>query len=119
MFEDSVRDLLGFNARTLYREYNLSPNPVDIISFDNFFIEFDIAKGMIFQGKRSGIIMNFTMSASPGYKFIDRFDGGVQWYMTECRDFISSICFKIKNENIQLVSFNGENGTFRLSLEKN
>ena len=37
MFDDSKRDLLGFNARTLYEKYNLSPNPVDILSFDNFF----------------------------------------------------------------------------------
>ena len=68
MFDDSIRDLLGFNARTLYEEYNLSPNPVDIISFNNIFIETDIAKGMIFKGKRSGIIVNFTRQVSPGYK---------------------------------------------------
>ena len=53
MFDDSIRDLLGFNARTLYEEFNLSPNPVDIISFNNIFIETDIPKGMIFKGKRS------------------------------------------------------------------
>ena len=51
MFDDSIRDLLGFNARTLYEEYNLSPNPVDIISFNIIFIETDIARGMIFKGK--------------------------------------------------------------------
>ena len=44
MFDDSIRDLLGFNARTLYEEYNLSPNPVDITSFSKIFIEADIAK---------------------------------------------------------------------------
>ena len=86
MFDDSIRDLLGFNARTLYEEYNLSPNPVDIISFNNIFIETDIAKGMIFKGKRSGTIMNFTMQVSPGYKFINRFEGGVQRYMMESKD---------------------------------
>ena len=64
MFNDSIRDLLGFNARTLYEEYNLSPDPVDIISFDKILIETDIARGMIFKGKRSGILMNFTMSVS-------------------------------------------------------
>ena len=30
MFADSIRELLGFNARRLNEEYNLSPNPVDI-----------------------------------------------------------------------------------------
>ena len=98
MFDDSIRDLLGFNARTLYEEYNLSPNPVDIISFNNSFIETDIAKGMIFKGKRSGIIKNFTMSVSPEYKYVCRFNGGMQWYMMESKDVISSISFKSKKK---------------------
>ena len=68
MFDDSIRDLLGFNARTLYEEYTLSNNPVDILSFYNIFIECNIARGMIFKGKRSGIIHNFTMDVDPGYK---------------------------------------------------
>ena len=68
MFDDSIRDLLGFNARTLYEEHTLSNNPVDILSFDNIFIECIIAQGMIFKGKRSGIIHNFTMDVDPGYK---------------------------------------------------
>ena len=53
MFDDRIKDLLGFHAITLYEEYNLSPNPLVIISFKNIFIETDIAKGMIFKGKRS------------------------------------------------------------------
>ena len=44
MFDDSLKDLLGFNATTLYEDYTKSSNPVDIISFDNIFIETDIAK---------------------------------------------------------------------------
>ena len=39
MFDDSIRDLLGFNARTLYEEYTLSSNPVDVLSFDSIFLE--------------------------------------------------------------------------------
>ena len=75
MFDDSIRDLLGFNARTLYEEYTLSNNPVDFLSFDNIFIECNIAQGMIFKGKRSGIIHNFTMDVDPGYKYIEKFRG--------------------------------------------
>ena len=66
-------ELLEFNKTTIYEEYNLSPNPVDILSFDNFFIETDIAKGMIFKGKRTGIIHNFTMDVDPGYKYSEKF----------------------------------------------
>ena len=71
VFEDSIGNLLGFNETILWEEYNLSRNPVDILSFDNIFIECNIAKGMIFKGKRSGIIHNFTMDVDPGYKYIE------------------------------------------------
>ena len=118
MFDDSIRDLLGFNARTLYEEYNLSPNPVDIISFNSIFTETDIVKGMIFKGKRSGILMNFTMSVSPGYKYVCWFEEGIQWYMMESKDVISSISFKLKNEKNELVSFNGQSISFTLSSKE-
>ena len=73
---------------------------------------------MIFEGKRSGIIFNFTMDVNPGYKYVHKFRGGVQWYMTESKDIISSICFKLKNENKEPVSFNGQSVTFRLSIKE-
>ena len=116
--DDSIGSLLGFNKGTIYDEYNLSDNPVDILSFDNIFIETNIAQGMIFKGKRSGIIFNFTMDVNPGYKYIQKFHGGTQWYMMESKDIISSICFKLKNENGNLVSFNGQNVNFRLSIKE-
>ena len=116
--DDSIRDLLGFNRTTIFEEYNLSPNPVNFLSFDNIFLECNIAQGMIFRGKRSGVIHSFTMDVDPGYKNIKKFPGGVQWYMMEPKDIISSICFKLKNENNQLVSFNGQSFTFRLSIKE-
>ena len=117
MFDDSIRDLLGFDAWTLYEEYTPSNNPVDILSFNNIFIEADIAKGT-FKGRRSGIIIIFTMTVSPGYKYFCRFEVGVQWYMMESKDIISSISFKLKNENGELVSFNGQSISFRLSINE-
>ena len=116
--DDSIRDLLGFNKTTKYEKYNLSPNPVDIISFDNIFIETNIAQGMIFKQKRTGLIHKFTMTVIPGYKYVERFAGGVAWYMLHTNDFISSINFKLKNENNELVSFNGQSITFRFSIKE-
>ena len=83
MFDDSIRDLFGFNSRTIYEEYNISPNPVDILSFDNISLECDIAQGMIFRGKRSGNIQNFTMDVDPGYEYMEIFRGNIQWHMME------------------------------------
>ena len=115
---DSIGELLGFNKITIYEEYNISPNPVDIISFDNISIECDIARGMIYRGKQSNIIHNWTMTVNLGYKYVERFFGGVTWYMMESKDNISSICFKLINKNNQLVSFNGQSVTFRLSIKE-
>ena len=95
--DDSIRDLLGFNKTSIYEKYNLSPNPVDIISFDNIFTESNIAQGMIFKGKRSGVVHNFTMTANPGYKYVERFAGGISWYAMNNIDVISSFIFRIKN----------------------
>ena len=47
VFDDSIRNLLGFHETLFNKKYNLSPKPVDILSFDSFFLECDIAKGMI------------------------------------------------------------------------
>ena len=70
VYKDSIRDLLGFDSIAMYEKYNLSQNPVDFLSFDNIFLETDIVQGMIFKGKRSGIIHNFTMDVNPGFKYI-------------------------------------------------
>ena len=96
VFEDSTGKLLGFHETILYKNYNQSKNPVDILSYDNIFIRTNIAQGLIFRGKRSGIIHYFTTDVDPGYKYIEKFIGGVQWYMMESKDFISSNNFKLK-----------------------
>ena len=118
MFDDSIESFLGFNARILYEEYNLSTNPVDILSFDNSLSKSDIAHGMIFKGRKSNILHTFSMDVVPGYKSIDKLRGEIQWYLMESKDIISNICFKSKNKNNQLVSFNGQSSTFRLLIRE-
>ena len=116
--DDSIRDLLGFKKTSKYDEYILSPNPVDILSFDNNFLECDIAQGMIFKGRKSNIIHNWSMDVNLGFRYIEKFRGGVQWYMMESKDVISSFCFNLKNENGNSVSVNGQSITFRLSIKE-
>ena len=117
VYDDSIGNFLGFNETILWEEYNLSPKIVDIISFDKIFIETVIARGMIFKGERTGIIHKFTMDVDPGYIYVEEFRGGAQWYMVESKDIVSSFTFKLKNENRNIVSFNGQSVTFRLSIK--
>ena len=58
------------------------------------------------------------MDVSPGYKYIEKFRGGVLYYMMESKDIISSISFNLKNENNELVSLNGQSISFRLSVKE-
>ena len=118
MFDDSLRNLLGFNETILSKKYNLSRNPVDISSSDNIFLECDIAHGVIFKGRRSGKIHNWTMTVDLGYKYDEKFAGGATWYTMESKAFISSICSISKNEHRKLVYFNGQSLKFRLSMTK-
>ena len=94
VFNDSIRNLLRLNETILYKEYNMSPDPVEILSLDKFFIDKDIAEGTIFKCKRSGVIHNFSINVDPGYKYIEKIRGGIQWYMMETKDFVSSISLK-------------------------
>ena len=74
---------------------------------------------MTFRSKRSGIVHEFAIHVDPGYKYIQKFPGGVQYYTMGSKDVISSLCFKLKNENSQLVSSKGQSITFRYSIQKN
>ena len=73
---------------------------------------------MIFRGKWSENIDTFTMDVDPGYKYNEKIRGGIERYLMESKDFVSSICFKIKNENNNIVSFKGQSIIFRLSIKE-
>ena len=73
---------------------------------------------MILKGRKSNIIHTWTMTVDPGFKYVEKVSGGITWYMMQSKDIISSICFKLKNENNELVSFNGQSITFRLSIKE-
>ena len=58
------------------------------------------------------------MTVDPGYKYVEKFAGVIIWYMMESNDVILTFSFKLKNENNQLVSFNGQSISFRLSIKE-
>ena len=58
------------------------------------------------------------MTAARGFKYIERFSWGIQWYMLETKDTFSKISSEFKNENGDLVSSNGESISFRFSVEE-
>ena len=59
---------------------------------------------MIFKANPTRKIHNFTINVAPGFKYIEWFPGGTQWYMMKTKDFISNINFKLKTETDVLIS---------------
>ena len=51
---------------------------------------------MIFKGRGSPINLNFIMDNDLADKYLEKLRGGVQWYMMQSKDIISSICFKFE-----------------------
>ena len=58
------------------------------------------------------------MDVDPGDRYKKKYRGVVQWYKMETKDLISNISFQLKNEDRNLVSFNGQAITFRLSVKE-
>ena len=58
------------------------------------------------------------MNVKTGFKYIEKTRGGIQWYMLESKNFISSINFKLKNENSKIESFIGQSITLRFSIKE-
>ena len=73
VFKDSIKSFLWFNETILYKEYKLSPVPVDVLSSDKIVFETNIAQGLILKRKRCGIIYIWTMTVDPGYNYVQRF----------------------------------------------
>ena len=57
------------------------------------------------------------MNVGPVYKDIEQFLGNFQWYNMQSKYIVSTMCFKFKNENNELVTFNGQSITVRLSIK--
>ena len=68
--DDSMRNILRFKPVTIHDEHP-SDFTFDIFSFDNFFLETDVAQVMILKGNRTGIVHSFLMNFHPGYKCIE------------------------------------------------
>ena len=58
------------------------------------------------------------MIVDPGCKYVTKLARGISWYTMDPKDFMSTINFKLQNENNKLVLLNGQNVTFRLSINE-
>ena len=65
----------------MHEGYTSSGESFDTLSISNIFVQTDIAQGMIFRGKRRGMILKWTVTVGQCYHYVEVFKGCIQWYM--------------------------------------
>ena len=68
---NSLRTVLGFNAKVYAEGYNKSENIVNIMSVSSLRVTNDLISGSYNNGEMSNIIYSFFPNAAPGYKIIE------------------------------------------------
>ena len=58
------------------------------------------------------------MTVNPPYKYVEKFAGGMNWYLMERKDFVSIKNFELKNESDELLLDNEQSIIFRLSIRE-
>ena len=67
---NSIGNILGFNKTIVDKNYNESPNPINIINVNSILIHCDLVQSSYYNGKPSNIIYSFPINSDPGYRMI-------------------------------------------------
>jgi hypothetical protein len=103
----TIRNRLGFNSQILSTGDNIAANIVQITNISSINIECSICTGSYINGKLGSVLYTFPSYTVPvGYKIIERITFPV-YLKVELKN-ISSIRFRIIDENGNLINFNGE-----------
>ena len=74
--------------------------------------------GKVLKGKVPGTVNTFTMGVDRGYKYVEKFQRCVNWFMMCSKDSLSENNFILRNETGELVSFSGQSMPFRILIGK-
>ena len=114
---NSLASLFGFVPQILTGSYNTSEDKVNIISFNNVFIYCDIVRGSYLNGIRTHILHSFSLNVSPGFRFVDKFYGGISYKgIINSKEQITLIKFYVRDDNGKALDFQGEELTFKVKI---
>ena len=99
MHKDTLRNLTGLVQ--LYYMKNTTHQMNMLIHFQLIIFSAKLnIHGIIFEGKRSGEVHNFTTIVSPVHKNIEKFRGGIPWFMIDTKHFTSKINFRREKRKV-------------------
>jgi len=113
---NSIRTVLGFNARVYKSGYHESENIVNILSVSCLIITSDIIGSSHINGATENIIFATFPSSAPGYKIIEA--RRVLIYIPITLQTLSSMETKLQDQNGKLINLRGEELSIRFHIRE-
>ena len=113
---DSLRTVLGFEAKTYKKGIHISENLVNILRVNSVFVHTDIIEGSYHQGRMQPIIYSFFPDVSPGEKIIQVQENLVYAHVTT--DTIYRMTTWLTDQDSKKLDLRGETLTIRFHLRE-
>ena len=113
---NSLRTVLGFNAKIYAEGYNESENIVNIMSVSSLRVTNDLISGSYNNGIRGNIIYSFFPNATPGYKIIESPVNPI--YLPITLNTISRMETKLVDQDGALINLRGEDLSIRFHIKQ-
>ena len=114
---NSIRTVLGFNAKSYGSGYHESENIVNILSVNTILVEASCINGSFVNGVKKPIIYSFFPNAPPGYKIIETPINLV--YLPVCSiDSLSDLKVTLTDQDGNILNLRGENVTIRFHMRE-
>ena len=114
--DNSLRDLLGFEGKTLSAGLHEGKNQVDITNIHSILIKCSLVSSSYLNGKTSDIIYTFSPNKPPGSLLSIQPNQLIYARISRTSE-ISAITMKVTNQDNELIDFNGERTTFFIQLK--
>ena len=114
--ENSLRTVLGFNAKIYKKGRHASENIVNILRTNSVFVHTDIIEGSYHQGRIEPIIYSFFPDVSPGEKIIQIQENLVFAHVTT--DTIYRMTTWLTDQDNKKLDLRGETLTVRFVLQE-
>jgi len=116
MAASTIRNLLGFNARTLADYTNEGDNTVNILTVNSILVTCNLIGGSYIDGVALPIIYSFFPDVSPGEKIIESPRNLIYLPITSTGS-IAQIQMQLLDQNGEIIDLRGETITIRLHIK--
>src|SRR5271156_2332119 len=110
--QNSLANLLGFNATVIRSGINISPSIANIININSIYVNCDIIKGSYSNGSYSPVLFNFFPTVGPGYKIVQVPENIV--YLPLATNQIMNVRIWLTDQNNNIIDFRGESINVRI-----